>query len=73
MMMIISYVSSIVVWGVILWATGLVCGDLIWLNGWIEIYEDFIRIDRCFLYACIPILRVLVWLYIFYLTFKEKE
>lgn len=76
----ISYLTSVLIWALILYATSSLLAKQILENGWISAeqlekannHDPSIPIN--FLLVCmIPIFRVLVWVMLFYMAGKEKE
>lgn len=69
----IIYFSSVIIWGIMLYAMAAVFGDMIVCNKWVQRENKVINVDRCFLCACIPIWRVILVGAMFYMAVKEKE
>lgn len=69
------YASTVIVWGLILWASGRIAEPYCRRNGWLD-YDGGDRGDDVplpFVVAIVPVLRLVVLICIYYMAFNKKQ
>lgn len=70
------YVSTVIIWGIVLWASGRIAGPFVDKNGWL----DTPRLDNSgddiispFIMALVPVFRLVVLIGMWYMAFNKKR
>lgn len=68
------YLSSVVIWMIIIYCAATICGPKIKENGWLESTRHTMgKWTALFVLSVIPLLRLLVLSVIFYMSIYTKE
>ena len=71
------YLTTVVIWMIIIWATATICGPGIKEKGWIKNDTSTKRGKySTLIVAAIPLIRLLVWIFLFIMcsyTYEEFE
>ena len=67
------YVSTVIIYSIVLWASGRIAGPFVDQNGWL----DTTRLDdggiSPFIVALVPVFRLNVLVNIWYMAFNKKQ
>lgn len=65
-----SYLISVIIWSIILITTEVVFDNAMRKNGWFG--GRTVKYHRFIPIACIPLIRLLLWIGLLYMAIKEK-
>lgn len=68
------YVSTVIVWGIVLWASSEIAMPLVDKNGWLDTprFDDG-GDDITFIVALVPVFRLVVLVGVWYMAFNKKQ
>jgi hypothetical protein len=69
------YLTTVVIWMIIIYATAKFCGSTIKEKGWIKNVPSTkkSRLPNLFTLAAVPLLRLLVWIFLFVMCIYTRE
>ena len=70
------YVSTVIIWGIVLWASGRIIKPFADKNGWLNtprLDDGGDNIISPFIVALVPVFRLAVLIGIWYMAFNKKQ
>lgn len=68
------YASTVIIWGIVLWASGRIVWPFVDKNGWLDTPRlDDGADDITFIVALVPVFRLVVLVGIWYMAFNKKQ
>lgn len=70
------YVSTMIIWGIVLWASDRIAGPFVDKNGWLDtprLDDGGDDIILPFIVALVPVFRLVVLIGMWYMAFNKKQ
>ena len=70
------YVSTVIIYSIVLWASGRITGPFVDKNGWLgttRLDDGYDNFTSPFIVALVPVFRLAVLIGIWYMAFNKKQ
>ena len=67
------YASTVIIWGIVLWASCRIAGPFVDKNGWLDTTRLSYNFTSLFIVALVPVFRLAVLIGIWYMAFNKKQ